>query len=162
MIVSTSRYASCKTKALAKAFANVLGSQYCARGKKTVERLASLAGKKGESTLALVSPDEISFISISHFGWKWKGKALKISKYEIGEAEEEEIGAVEGKDAEIFQTLFGLDMFYAGDAVLCAEKGKMEVVDEEGKRVLEIEYEIIEDGTGNEGSRAGNEMDKEK
>ncbi len=143
MLATTGRYADEKTRVFAKSFANATASVYCARGKKTVEKLASLARRKGENTLALVSEAEISFISVSAHGWKWKDEILKIKKYEIGEAVEEEIGGIEGPDSGLLEKLFGIDSFYGGEITISAGKGKMKFASGENV-LLEMKYEIAE------------------
>lgn len=155
MFVSTARYAGEKSRKFAQAFASASGSVYSARGKKTVEKLVSMARKKGENTIALASEKsqkreeknrripifEISFISVSASGWEWKNEILKVKEYKIGEIKEAEIGSVEGADATLFEALFGIDSLYGGEATVHAEKGKLKFSTDE-RTMLEIEYEI--------------------
>lgn len=142
MWVSTARYAGKKTREFAEAFAGSSGSAYCARGKKSVENLVSLARRKGENTLALVSEGRISFISVSSSDWGWKDGILLVKGYKIHETGEGEIGNIGGKDAPLIEKLFGVDSFYSGEITVNAEKGKMKFMSGEEKTLLEIEYEI--------------------
>lgn len=144
MLVSTPRYAGSDARGFAKSLALASGSRYCARSKKTVDALASLARKRGENTLALFSGKEISFISVSPSSWEWKRKSLSVSAFKTCKNGECEIGKFEGGDSGIFESLFGFDSFYAGDGVLSAERGKMKIADREGKILLEMDYEIVE------------------
>lgn len=158
MFVSTARYAGEKSRDFAQAFASASGSVYSARGKKTVEKLVSMARKKGENTIALVLGKEIAFISVSASDWKWKNEILKVKEYKIGDLQDEvlerqssafrrleikeaEIGSVEGADAALFEALFGTDSLYGGETTVHAEKGKLKFSTDE-KTMLEIEYEI--------------------
>ncbi len=157
MLVSTARYAGEKSRDFAQAFASASGSVYSARGKKTVEKLVSMARKKGENTIALISEKlqkreeknrripifEISFISVSASGWEWKNEILNVKEYKISETGEgeAEIGSVEGADAALFEALFGTDSLYGGETTVHAEKGKLKFSTDE-KTMLEIEYGI--------------------
>lgn len=144
MLVSTSRYTDGKTREFAKAFAASCGSTYCARGKKSVETLVSFGRKAGENTLAFVSPGKISFISISLSSWEWKKETLLVSGFKIHPGEGGEPGSFEGSDGPILEKLFGSDSFHSGEALVRAEKGKLEFI-EEGKTTLEIDYKVIVD-----------------
>ncbi|MDD5337603.1 MAG: hypothetical protein PHS02_03915 [Candidatus ainarchaeum sp.] len=145
MLVSTDRHSSRETRDFARMFSLSAGFFYRARGKKTIEGLVSEARKKGESTLALFSFSEISFISISISGWEWKNKILKVLRYSFGKEKPKgsEIGSFEGKDGKEFQSLFGFDDFYGGNIVVFAEDGKLKIMKKE-KNLLEIEYTLQE------------------
>ena len=145
MFVSTSRYSQKAARGLAIALASAAGSVYAARGKKSIERLVSEARRKGENTIALVSEKSISFISVSASGWNWKKEIVRITGYVIKTEDGEgggEAGAFEGKDGPVFQNLFGADGFHTGGISIRAERGKLEFTDEEGKQLLEINYEV--------------------
>ena len=85
MIVTTSRYASKAARDLAKKIAEDKGSEYTARGKKTVNELVESAWKKGHDRILVVeeedeSPRFISEVLIDHWGkWKW-GKKREVEK----------------------------------------------------------------------------------
>ena len=143
MLVSTDRHSSRETRDFARAFSFSAGFFYRARGKKTIEGLVSEARKKGENTLALFSFSEISFISISISGWEWKDKIIKVLKYSFGKEKPKgsEISSFEGMDGKKFQSLFGFDDFYGGNAILFAGDGKLKIMRKD-KNLLEMEYEL--------------------
>ena len=73
---TTSRYASMKTRELAKKLAEENKEIYMARGKKTIDQLAQFARKKGEHKITILEDQEtkpkIATITIDELGqWKW-------------------------------------------------------------------------------------------
>ena len=83
MIVTTSRYASKKTRSAAIEFAKKQKSFYVARGKKTIAQLVEFAWRKGEEKIAIVRERKgtsavVDEIEIDQWGkWKW-GKSYEI------------------------------------------------------------------------------------
>ena len=84
---TTSRYASTGTRELARSLAKENGEEYLSRGKKTIEQLAQLARKKGESQIKIVeekegNPSIIATLLIDELGhWKWSDKGpIEIKK----------------------------------------------------------------------------------
>lgn len=77
-MITTSRYASDKTRKIAKKLSGKLGTFFASRGKKTIEELVEYARKKGETELMVVEENEgtaayVSTIEISETGkWTWK------------------------------------------------------------------------------------------
>ncbi len=140
MLVSTVRYAAPETRKFARIFSASIGSEYVARGKKTVEGLVALSRKKGERVLALASAHEISFISVSVSNWEWKNESIGIISY-VGEGIDSEIESISGPDSAKLISLFGW-AGCGGEIEIKAGNGIMEFISEEGKKVLEIMYEI--------------------
>ena len=87
-MITTSRYASEKTRKLARRIADKLGTFYTSRGKKTIDSIVEYARKKGESEVYVVQEEDgvpvyISVIEVSELGeWKW-AKKMKVSEYEV-------------------------------------------------------------------------------
>lgn len=77
---TTSRYASPKTRGLARSMAAEAGEPFLSRGKHTVEQLAEIARRKGEEHISVIEeskgePATIALIEVSETGkWKWAGK----------------------------------------------------------------------------------------
>lgn len=139
MLVSTTRYAKQNIIHFAQCFSDATGSIYCTRGKKTIEKLAKEARKKGAHALALVSENQIAFISISLEDWKWNEKSLYIIEYKMHETKEkDEIGIILGSDAQ----LFGFDSYLNGEITINAEKGKL-VSSINDTIIFEMKYRVI-------------------
>lgn len=159
MLVSTSRYADKTTRRFAIFFANVFGSYYCSRGKKTIEKLVSKARKIGENTIALIfqttgnlQNNKFFFISVSIHGWNWKNDFLYVTNPKIyaksAKKIEMEICAINGKDTEIFEKLFGIDctdlsFYHSGNGVLSVENEKFKLT-KGNKNILEFDYRIFD------------------
>jgi len=86
-MITTSRYASGKTRELARKMALKKGTFYVARGKKTIEDLVEQARRKGESGIAVLeekdgAADSVLLIEVSETGkWRWGGK-VAADEYE--------------------------------------------------------------------------------
>ena len=83
-MITTSRYASSGTRAMARLMASGSGDVFTARGKRTVEQLVSLARKKGDERITIIEerdgkPSVAADITIDEMGrWRWAGeKAIK-------------------------------------------------------------------------------------
>ncbi len=87
-MITTSRYASEKTRKLARSIADKLGTFYTSRGKITIDSIVEYARKKGEPEIHVVQEEDgvpvyVSVIEISELGeWKWT-KKMKVSEYEV-------------------------------------------------------------------------------
>lgn len=87
-MITTSRYASEKTRKLARSIADKLSTFYTSRGKKTIDSIVGYARKKGESEIYVVQEEDgipvyISVIEVSELGeWKWT-KKMKVDEYEV-------------------------------------------------------------------------------
>lgn len=143
MLATTIRYADKKTCEFAQAFSFGL---FTARGKKSIEQLVSLARKKGENTLAIVSPKKINFIFISALDWKWKKLSLNILDYKIKNKIKKQKNSkdsicIKGENILELEELFGVDPFYEGEQSIIANKSKMKFLDKD-KIILELEYKI--------------------
>jgi rRNA maturation protein Rpf1 len=81
-MITTSRYASEKTRRLALGMARRLGQAYVARGKKTVDALADLARKAGDAGISIIeerggAPERIAIIIVDELGrWRWAEERL--------------------------------------------------------------------------------------
>ena len=80
-MITTSRYASEKTRKLAERLAGRLGTFYMSRGKKTIDSLAEYARRKGEEQIAVVEENSVAVIEISETRWKWAG-GMSLDDYE--------------------------------------------------------------------------------
>lgn len=83
-MITTSRYASEKTRKLAGKLADRLGTFYTSRGKKTIDSLAAYARKRGEAEIAVIEEKKgmVSVIEVSETGkWKWAGE-MPVDEYE--------------------------------------------------------------------------------
>jgi rRNA maturation protein Rpf1 len=79
-MLTTSRYCSRETRDFAKKLAAEESAPYVARGKKTIEDLASLARKAGEDKILIIEeredrPHNIAEIRVHETGgWVWAGE----------------------------------------------------------------------------------------
>ncbi|MFH0736979.1 MAG: hypothetical protein V1827_00285 [Candidatus Micrarchaeota archaeon] len=87
---TTSRYASRSTRSLARSMAEANGEKYIARGKKTIDDLASYARRMGEDRMTIIEEkggvaSRIVVIDIDPGGkWSWgEERLLKISEKEV-------------------------------------------------------------------------------
>lgn len=81
-MITTSRYASLKTRFLAKRMARETGQPYLARGKKAIGSIVSHARKTGESIIEIVEekdgePYRAALVKVDALGkWEWAGERL--------------------------------------------------------------------------------------
>lgn len=81
-MITTSRYASAKTRSLARRMAREKGQRYLARGKRSIDSLVSYARRMGEETVSVVEekdgePASIAVIEVDEKGrWRWAGESL--------------------------------------------------------------------------------------
>ncbi len=82
LMFTTSRYASVETRRAAKALAESAGEPFVARGKKTIDQLAGLARRMGQSGISVVEerggkPAVIATIRVDERGrWAWDTERL--------------------------------------------------------------------------------------
>ena len=77
-MITTSRYASIETRNKTKEIAKKKGILYLARGKKTIDTLATYARRKGFSTIYIAYKNRTSKLSIKEDGsWSWSSKESK-------------------------------------------------------------------------------------
>ena len=86
-MITTSRYASLKTRTLAKSMADENGEIYVARGKKTIDALAAYARRVGEGRITLIEEKggiahTLALIDVdARGGWSWtEERLLKIAE----------------------------------------------------------------------------------
>lgn len=96
-MITTSRYASENTRKLALRMARRLGQEYMARGKKTVDALASQARKAGDSKISIIEerggkPERMAVIIVDELGrWRWaEEKLLNSTEKEIDAGDSDE------------------------------------------------------------------------
>ncbi len=81
-MITTCRNASAGTRRAAKRLAAEAGARYVARGKKTMDMLASDARRLGEEEICVLEerggrPRAIAMASVDELGaWRWKGERL--------------------------------------------------------------------------------------
>lgn len=123
MLVSTSRYASEAARRLAKSLANLTGSSYLARGKKTIERMVAEARKKGSKRVAIIfenarQPSSIGFIEVLVDGeWRWLKQIVSLKKFDKTYYKKKEEAFLTGPAATRLQQLLALDENEEEDAV---------------------------------------------
>ncbi len=90
-MITTSRYASESTRRLARMMAASRNDAYIARGKKTVDELAALARKRGDSRISVIEeeggrPERIAKIAVDELGqWRWlEERLLNSTEKDIG------------------------------------------------------------------------------
>jgi rRNA maturation protein Rpf1 len=77
---TTSRYASGKTRELARRLAEESGEPFVSRGKRTIAGLAELARKSGEERICVIEeqdgrPSVLVTIEVDERGgWRWAGE----------------------------------------------------------------------------------------
>ena len=88
ILVTTSRKPSRNTRIFARNLANLIpNALYAARGKASVDDIASLASSKGLAKIAIAcdrkgNPGRIEFISVSRTSWDW-GEPLFIKSVSL-------------------------------------------------------------------------------
>lgn len=136
LLITTCRKPCRNTRVFARNISNLLpGSEYVARGKKSIYELIEAARQKGLRRIAIISdykgnPGEMEFIRLDKRDWQWaetivrvKGVDFQKNKTRIGDI------AVEGKLRKTVIDLFDLEESEEPDMVLTADDKQIRLGD---------------------------------